>query len=94
MSAGKLLTEHGYHKTFPAELGVFRPQLDAAALHVYTQANKELLPLQMFYNLNKSTCDEMLGEAGMGAVFALPSSASWADVSDELMRITSGSRLA
>ncbi len=66
--------------------------LDATALHVYTQAEKELLPLQMLYNLNKATCDELLGEADMGAVFALPSSASWADVSDELMRITSGSR--
>ncbi len=44
-SVGKLLTEKGYHKTYAAELGVFRPQLDAAALHVYTQAKKELLPL-------------------------------------------------
>ncbi len=42
--------------------------------------------------MNKATCDELLGEAEMCAVSALPSSASWADVSDELMRITSGSR--
>ena len=49
-----------------------------------------MLALQMFYTLNKSTCDVLLSEADIGAVLALPSSASWADVSDELMRIPSG----
>ncbi len=46
----------------------------------------------MFYRVNKATCDELLGEADMSAALALPSSASSTDVSDELMRITSGSR--
>ena len=49
--------------------------------------------MQMFYNMNKSTCDVLLGEADMRVALALLADASWADVSDELMRITSGSRL-
>ncbi len=58
------------------------PHLETAALHIYTQAKKEQLPLHMSYSLNKPTRDELLGENDMKAVFALPCSASWADVSD------------
>lgn len=90
-SIGKFMVRCKVHKSCRKEYEAFRPHIDASLCMLYAHAKKEHVTLGVFVALHRDLCHLLAGQGDIETVLACSSAGSWADVADELMRITSGS---